>query len=450
MDLLERLFKLRAQNASIRTEVLAGVTTFITMAYIIFVNPVILGGVGLEDSGAEFMDFGAVMVATCIAAGVATIFMGLIANYPIALAPGMGENAVFASFVAAGLITWQQGLAATLVSGLVFFLLTFFKIRQMVIDGMPDALKRAIAVGIGVFIAFMGLVNGGIVSKPAGPVPVSMGDPLNPAVWTTLVGLVLVGALMARRVRGAILWGILGTTLFALAIGVTRYHGILDRPPSIEPTFLKLSFAGLLTADGLVVIIVFLFMDVFDSIGTFIGIGEAGGFLRNGRMPRATRALYADATGTVAGAALGTSAVTSYIESAAGVAAGARTGLANVATGLLFLAAVFCYPLAEMIGATFAWQGGFYSPITAPALLGVGCLMMGSVRQIPWDDFGEALPALLIILGIPLTYSIADGLALGLISYPLIKLLAGRGREVPVLIYVLGAIFLARYALVQL
>jgi AGZA family xanthine/uracil permease-like MFS transporter len=434
---MERLFHLRELGADVRTELLAGVTTFVTMAYIIFVNPVILGGAG--------MDFGSVMVATCIAAAVATIFMGLIANYPIALAPAMGENAVFASFVAAGLITWQQGLGAVLISGVVFFLLTFLKIREMVIDAVPAALKHAIAVGIGAFIAFLGLMDGGLVVKPGGPVPVHLGDPANPAVWTTMFGLLLVGTLMARKVRGAILWGILGTTIFALIFNVTRYQGIIAAPPSLEPTFFKLTLSGLLTANGIIVVIIFLFMDVFDSIGTFIGIGQAGGFLREGKFPRATRALCADATGTVIGAGLGTSTVTSYIESAAGVAAGARTGLANMATGALFLAALFLYPLAKMIGESFVWGGGFFHPITAPALIAVGCLMMGSVRKIPWDDMAEALPALLIILGIPLTYSIADGLALGFVSYPLIKLFAGRGREVPIVIYILAAVFLARY-----
>jgi len=437
---MERLFHLRELGADVRTELLAGVTTFITMAYIIFVNPVILGGAG--------MDFGSVMVATCIAAAVATIFMGLIANYPIALAPAMGENAVFASFVAAGLITWQQGLGAVLISGVVFFLLTFLKIREMVIDAVPAALKHAIAVGIGAFIAFLGFMDGGLVVKPGGPVPVHLGDPANPAVWTTMFGLLLVGTLMARKVRGAILWGILGTTIFALIFNVTRYQGIIAAPPSLEPTFFKLTLSGLLTANGIIVVIIFLFMDVFDSIGTFIGIGQAGGFLREGKFPRATRALCADATGTVIGAGLGTSTVTSYIESAAGVAAGARTGLANMATGALFLAALFLYPLAKMIGESFVWGGGFFHPITAPALMAVGCLMMGSVRKIPWDDMAEALPALLVILGIPLTYSIADGLALGFVSYPLINLFAGRGREVPIVIYILAAVFLARYIFV--
>ncbi len=448
---MERIFHLKELGTTAQREILAGVTTFITMAYIIFVNPIILSGAAFSDSGAEFMDFGAVMVATCIASAVATIFMGLIANYPIALSAGMGENAVFASFVAAGLMTWQQGLAAVMISGVVFFILTFIKVREMLITAVPDALKHAIAVGIGAFIAFMGLTNGGLVERGAAAVPpVTFGDPLNPAVWTTVFGLVLVGVLLVRRIPGAILWAILGTTLFALLLGTTRYYGLFDAPPSLEPTLLKLSFEGLFTADGIVVVIVFLFMDVFDSVGTFIGVGQAGGFLKEGRLPRATRALSADATGTVVGAAAGTSTVTCFIESAAGVAAGARTGLANMATGALFLAALFCYPLVKTVGEAYVWEGGLYSPITAPALLAVGCLMMGSVRKIPWDDFAEALPALLIILGIPLTYSIADGLALGFVSYPLIKLLSGRGREVPALIYVLAAVFLARYIFFQI
>lgn len=443
------LFRLRENGTTVRTELLAGVVTFITMAYIIFVNPVILSGVGLEGTGEEFMDFGAVMVATCLGAALATLFMGLVANYPIALAPGMGENAVFASFVAAGLMTWQQGLAATMISGVAFFVLTALRVRQMVIDSIPASLKYAIAVAIGAFIAFLGLTGGGIIVKPAGPLAVDLGDPANPAVWTTLVGLILMGVLMTRRIPGAILIGLAGTTVFALLVGVTHYQGLVAPPPPLAPTFLRFSFEGLLTSNGLLIVFVFLFMDFFDSIGTFIGIGQAGGFLRDGKLPRASRALYADATGTAAGAVLGTSAVTSYIESAAGVAAGGRTGLANIATGLLFVAAIFFLPLAKMIGQPFAYEGAFYSPITAPALLAVGCLMMANVKEIPWNDMSEGLPALLMILGMPLTYSVADGLALGFITYPLIKLLAGKGREVPVLLYVLAALFIARYVFVQ-
>lgn len=436
---MERLFHLRELGADVRTELLAGTVTFVTMAYVIFVNPVILSASGI--------DFDAVMVATCLAAAVATIFMGLVANYPIALAAGMGENVVFASFCATGtgLITWEQGLGAVLISGIAFFLLTFLRVRQMLIDAIPDALKHAIAVGIGAFIAFLGLTYAGLVVKPEGVAPVHLGDPANPAVWTAMFGLLLVGTLMARRVYGAILWSILGTAVFALALGVTRYQGIFAPPPSLQPTFLKLTLHGLLTADGIVVVIVFLFMDVFDSLGTFVGVGQAGGFLKGGKLPRATRALMADATGTVVGAGLGTSTVTSYIESAAGVAAGARTGLASVATGLLFAAAIFLGPLVRMIGDAYVWEGGFYHPISAPALIAVGALMMGGVRKIPWDDAADALPALLVILGIPLTFSVADGLAMGFVSYPLIRLLSGRGREVSPVIYVLAALFLARY-----
>ncbi|MBD3237754.1 MAG: NCS2 family permease [Candidatus Eisenbacteria bacterium] len=436
---MERLFHLRALGTNVRTELFAGTVTFVTMAYVIFVNPVILAPSGI--------DFDAVMVATCLAAAVATIFMGLVANYPIALAAGMGENVVFASFcaVGTGVITWQQGLGAVLISGLVFFLLTLLRVRQMMIDAIPDALKHAIAVGIGAFIAFLGLTDAGLVIKPEGVAPVHLGSPANPAVWTAMFGLLLVGTLMARRVRGAILWSILGSAVFALILGVTRYQGLFAPPPSLEPTFLQLSLRGLLTSNGIMVVVVFLFMDVFDSLGTFVGVGQAGGFLKDGKLPRATRALMADATGTVVGAGLGTSTVTSYIESAAGVSAGARSGLASVATGLLFVAAIFLSPLVRMIGEAYVWEGGYFHPITAPALIAVGALMMGGVRKIPWDDGADALPALLVILGIPLTFSVADGLAMGFISYPLIRLLAGRGREVPRLIYILAALFLARY-----
>jgi len=447
---MERLFHLRELGATVRTELLAGTTTFFTMAYIIFVNPVILSGSGYGDSGAEFMDFGAVMAATCIAAALASIFMGLVANYPIALAPAMGENAVFTSFVAGGLMTWEMGLAAVLISGIVFFMLTFLRVREMMISSIPDSLKQAIAAGIGVFIAFLGLVEGGIITKPQGPLAVDLGDPYNPAVWTTMFGLVIAGGLLARKIKGAILWTILATTLFALIFKVTRFHGLVDKPPSLEPTFLRFNFQGLMNVNGLMIIVIFLFMDVFDSVGTFIGVGQAGGFLKDGKLPRATRALSADATGTVSGAILGTSTVTSYIESASGVAAGAKSGLANIATGLLFLAALFFYPLVKTVGDAYLWQGGFYHPITAPALIAVGCLMMKGVRHVAWDDMSEAIPSLMIILGIALTYSIADGLAMGLILYPAIKLVAGKGRQVPPLIYILGGLCLARYVLVHI
>lgn len=410
------------------------------MSYIVFLNPAILAQTG--------MNFGAVMTATCLSAAAATLLMGFLANYPIALAPGMGENIFFLTAVLGMGITWQQGLGAVFVAGIVFLILNLFNVRQVIIDAVPESLKHAIAAGIGLFIVFMGLVNAGIVVRHPmeQAVPVHLGELNNPAVWVSLLGLVLTGALLVRKVRGAILWGILSTAVLGLIFRVAHYQGLVAPPPSLAPTFLKMDIAGLLTWGMIPIILIFLYMDVLDSIGTFIGVGERMGLLKNGRLERGTRALTTDAAGTVIGACLGTSTVTAFIESSAGAAAGARTGLANLVTALLFLAALFFSPVAQMIGGGYAWKEGvLLYPVTAPALIVVGTFMAASLRRIPWDDFGEAIPALLIVVGIPLTYSIAEGLALGFISYPVIKLLGGKGREVNRLCYLLGAIFLARY-----
>jgi AGZA family xanthine/uracil permease-like MFS transporter len=438
--MLERLFHLREAGANVRSEFLGGLTTFMTMSYIVFVNPALLAQTG--------MDFGAVMTATCLSAAAATLLMGLLANYPIALAPGMGENIFFLTAVLGMGITWQQGLGAVFIAGVVFLLLNFLKVREAIIDAVPESLKHAIASGIGLFIVFMGLVNGGIVVRHpmAQSVPVHLGELDNPAVWVSLLGLALTGALLVRKVRGAILWGILGSAVLGLIFRVAEFQGVVAPPPSLAPTFLKMDLAAVFTWGMIPVILIFLYMDVLDSIGTFIGVGERMGLMKNGRLERGTRALTTDAAGTIAGAALGTSTVTAFIESSAGAAAGARTGLANLFTALFFLLALFFSPVAQMIGGGYAWREGFtLYPVTAPALIVVGAFMAASLRRIPWDDFGEAIPALLIVVGIPLTYSIAEGLALGFISYPAIKLLGGKGREVSRLSYLLGAIFLARY-----
>ncbi|MBD3336328.1 MAG: NCS2 family permease [Candidatus Eisenbacteria bacterium] len=438
--MLEKLFQVAQRQSTARTEIGGGVTTFMTMAYIIFVNPAILSQTG--------MDFGAVMVATCLSAALATLVMGLLANYPIALAPGMGENFFFLTAVLSMGITWQQGLAAVLISGIAFIILNLLKIRQLIIDAVPDTLKYGISAGIGLFIVFIGLVNGGVVERhPQSPVvPVQLGDLANPAVHVTLLGLALTAALLVRRVRGAILLGILGSGILGLLLGVAEYQGLVARPPSLAPTFLQMDLGSLLSWELVPIALIFLYMAIFDAIGTLIGVGEQAGLLRQGRLVRGTRALMADASGTVMGACLGTSTVTAYIESSAGVAAGARTGLANIVTGLLFIAAIFFSPLVRMIGGGFAWREGvFLYPITAPALIVVGTFMAANLRRIPWDDFSEAIPGLLVVTGIPLTYSIADGLALGFVSYPVVKLLGGRGREVGWLGYLLGSLFVARY-----
>jgi AGZA family xanthine/uracil permease-like MFS transporter len=438
--MLERLFHLREKGTNPRTETLGGVTTFLTMAYIVFVNPALLSQAG--------MDFDAVMAATCLSAGLATWVMGLAANYPIAMAPGMGENIFFLGVVTTMGLSWQVALAAVFVSGVVFFLLTFLKIRELIIDAVPASLKYAIAVGIGLFIAYMGMKNAGIVEfDTQGGLP-HLGDLTSPAVLVALAGLAATTGLIARRVKGAILWGILLATLLAWGTDLIEWQGLVAAPPSLAPTFLQLDLAGLFRLEMVPVIIVFLYMAVFDAIGTLIGIGQQGGFLKDGRLPRATRALMADSSGTVVGSLLGTSTVTAYIESATGVEEGARTGLANVVTGALFLLALFFAPLARMVGGGVPLEGGaLLFPMTAPALIVVGSLMARGIVHIDWSDATESLPAFLVVIGIPFAWSIADGIALGFVAYPTLKILSGRPREASWLVYLLGALFALRYAL---
>jgi AGZA family xanthine/uracil permease-like MFS transporter len=436
--LFEGLFRLKDNATDVRTEVLGGATTFMTMAYIIFVNPALLSQTG--------MDFGAVLAATCLSAGIATWVMGLAANYPIAMAPGMGENLFFLTAVLGMGVSWQVALAAVFVSGVVFFLLTFLKIRELIIDAVPRSLKLAIAVGIGLFIAFLGLVSGGIVEQPPEGNPLRLADLTRPPTVVALVGLTLTVVLMTRKMKGAILIGILAATALAWGMGLVEYQGLVEAPPSLAPTLMQLDLRGLLDAAMVPVVVIFLFMAVFDAIGTLIAIGEQAGFLRDGRLPRATPALMADSSGTVIGSLLGTSTVTAYIESATGVEAGARTGLANMVTGALFFVALFFAPLARMVGGGVPIEGGAsLYPMTAPALIVVGSLMARTVRNIEWSDFTEAFPAFLVIVGIPFAWSIADGIALGFISYPLLKLLSGRPREASPLVYILGVLFTLRY-----
>jgi len=438
--MLERLFRLSDHGTTVRTEMLGGLTTFATMSYIVFVNPAVLSQAG--------MDFGAVMTATCLAAGLATWVMGLAANYPIAMAPGMGENFFFVTVVVGMGLSWQAALAAVFVSGVVFFLLTFLHVREMIIDAVPAALKMAIASGVGLFICLIGLVTAGIVERSDAGGLLRLGDLGRPPVLVALFGLVLIAVLMAREVRGAMLIGILGATALAWAMGLIEWQGLVAPPPSLAPTFLQLDLRSLLDTAVVPVVIIFLFMAVFDAIGTLIGIGEQGGFMRDGKLPRATPALMADSSGTVVGSLLGTSTVTAYVESASGVAAGARTGLANLLTGALFLLALFFSPVVRMIGGGVPVEGGPpLLPMTAPALIIVGALMARMVRKIDWEDFTEAFPAFLVIVGIPFAWSIADGIAFGFISYPLLKLLSGRWREASWLVYVLGGLFTLRYVL---
>ena len=436
--MLERLFRLSEHRTTVRTETLAGVTTFLTMAYIIFVQPTVLSAAG--------MDFGAVLVATCLASAIGTLLMGLLANYPIAVAPAMGHNFFFAFTVCVAMkVPWQIALGAVAIAGTLFVLTAGIGLRERLITAIPESLKHGIAVGIGLLVAFIGLQWGGVVVGAPGTL-VGLGRLHSPPVLLTLFGLIVIGVLMARRVPGALLIGILASTVVGLAAGLVTYQGIVGAPPSIAPTFLQLDLAGALSPSMLSVILVFFFLALFDSVGTLVGVASQAGLLRDGTLPRARQALLADALGTVAGAALGTSTVTAYIESSTGVAAGGRTGLANVVTASLFLLSLFFFPLVRMIGGGYPAGGqAVLYPVVAPALVLVGTMMMGGVRAIAWDDSTEAIPAFLTIVMMPLTVSITDGIAFGFISYAVLKLGTGRAHQAHWLVLLFAALFVARY-----
>jgi len=436
--MIGRYFHFDEMGTTIRTEIIAGFTTFMAMAYIIFVQPAVLQVAG--------MDFDAVFVATCISSFVATLIMGVYANYPIALAPGMGENFFFVYTVVLTMgLTWQAALGAVLISGIVFVILTFLRIREMIINAIPESLKHGIAGGIGLFIAFIGFVQAGIIIKSPGGI-VSLGNLHSPPVLLAIIGIFIISILLALRIKGGILIGIITTALIGVFIGVVKFQGIASLPPTIAPTFFKLDLVSTFKLGGVTVILIFLFMDMFDTIGTLVGVGTATGFIKDGKLPRANKALLADATGTIFGAVLGTSTVTSYIESTAGVSSGGRTGFASVVTSLLFLVSLFFAPIIRMIGGGFeVSESVFLYPVTAPALIIVGSMMMRTVVKINWEDPSEYIPAFLTLIGMPLTYSIADGLAFGFISYPIVKLISGKGKEVSWLCYLLTLLFILRY-----
>jgi adenine/guanine/hypoxanthine permease len=436
---LERVFHLRGNNTTVRTEVIAGITTFLTMAYIIFVQPAVLSAAG--------MDFGAVLVATCIASGVATLLMAFLANYPIAVAPAMGHNFYFAFTVVAGMqVPWQIALGAVALAGLLFIVTAGIGLREHLIVAIPESLKHAIAVGIGLLIALVGLEWGGIVRGTPGTL-VTLGHLHLAPAMLTLFGLVVMGVLLARRIRGALLVGILLCALTGLLTGLVRYQGVVSAPPSIVPTLMRMDLLGALRPGMGVVVLIFFVLALFDSVGTLVGVAGQAGLMRGNTLPRARGALLADAIGTVVGAALGTSTVTAYIESSTGVAAGGRTGLASVVTAVLFFLSLFFYPLVRMIGGGYPIGNGVVLyPVIAPALVLVGTMMMPAVRAIAWDDPTEGIPAFLTIVIMPLTVSITDGIAFGVISHALLKLTTGRGREVNWLMYAFAIVFVARYA----
>jgi AGZA family xanthine/uracil permease-like MFS transporter len=436
---LDRTFRLAENGTTVRREVLGGATTFMTMSYIIFVQPAILGLTG--------MDKGAVMVATCLASALATLLTGLLARYPIAQAPAMGHNIFFAVVVCGTMgYTWQAALGANFLSGLVFVVLALAGIWGKVVAAVPDALKYGIAVGIGLLIALVGLEYAGIVVDSPG-VLVALGDLTRPPVLLALFGLALTSVLLVLRFPGAILAGLLATALAGLPFGIVKYGGIMAPVPSLAPTFLKLDIPGAIGSGLVSVVFVFLMLDVFDAIGTLIGVGSSGGFLKDGKLPRADKAMLADAAGTVGGVLLGTSTVSSYIESVTGIAQGARTGLANVVTSALFICALFFSPLTGMISGEVSDGGLVLRPVIAPALIIVGSMMMRCVKRIDWDDLTEAVPAFLSIVIMPLTLSITEGIAFGFIAYVLLKAAAGRARQVHWLIYLFAAVFILRYIL---
>lgn len=451
--MLEKYFELSARKTDVKTEVMAGITTFMTMAYILFVNPSILGSAG--------MDKNAVLLATALGAGIVTIMMGVVVNYPIALAPGMGLNAFYAFTVILGMgVPWQVALGAVFISGIIFIILTVTKVRQLLVEGIPTSLKHAITVGIGLFITIIGLKLSGLMSIRLSLIPptlekilaakgngtpmhfetiIEMGKLADPSILLAVFGLGLIAVLMARNVKGSMLIGILATTILGIMMGVVKVPAGFSPvaiPDFSKNAFLALDIWGALQMGLLTIIFTFTFVELFDTMGTLVGTATKAGLMdKNGRFPGIGKAMLVDATGVSLGAMLGTSSITAYVESAAGIGAGGRTGLTAVVCGLLFILALFFTPLAGLIP----------DAATAPALIIVGALMMESVRHIDFSDFTESLPAFLTIALMPFTYSIANGISAGLVMYPLLKLISGRGREVHWIIYVLAVLVIVRF-----
>ncbi|MHB1357955.1 MAG: NCS2 family permease [Rhodocyclaceae bacterium] len=427
--MLERYFQLPAHGTTVRTEVLAGTTTFLTMAYIIFVNPDILSAAGMPRD--------AVFVATCLAAAIGSLIMGLYANYPIAIAPGMGLNAYFAFAVVGSMgFTWQQALGAVFISGVLFILVSLFRLREWIVNAIPRSLKFAISAGIGLFLAIIGLKNAGLIAGHQATL-VTLGDLHQPGVLLAVTGFILIVALEQRKVPGAIIIGILAVTGISMAMGLSAFTGIIAAPPSLAPTFMQLDIAGALNIGLLSVILTFFLVELFDATGTLVGVAHRAGLLdKDGRLPRLKKALLADSTAIVAGAGLGTSSATAYIESAAGTSVGGRTGLTAVVVALLFLAALVFSPLASAVP----------SYATAPALCYVAVLMIRGLAEIDWEDLTEAAPAVITAITMPFTFSIAHGIAFGFISYAALKLLTGRYRELSPAVAVIAVVFILKFA----
>jgi AGZA family xanthine/uracil permease-like MFS transporter len=432
--MLERVFALKRNGTTIRTEVFAGFTTFLTMAYIVVVNPSILGQTG--------MPLAAVAAATCVAAGFGCILMGLVSNYPLALAPGMGLNAYFTFTVVKGLgVPWQTALGCVFLSGVAFLILTAVGARQLIVNAIPRSLFSAVAGGVGLFIAFIGFKDAGIVvASPA--TTVTLGALVSPPVALSLIGLLAIAALQAWKVKGAILFGILGTTAAGWAMGLVHLNPAPVSLADMSATAFRLNIPGALNLKGgfgaalIEIVFVFLFVDLFDNVGTLVAVTKRAGFVQpDGTIPRLSRILFADSIATLVGALAGTSTVTSYVESAAGVEVGGRTGLTSVVVGLLFLLTLLFAPLVQAIPAA----------ATAPALILVGAMMMGALREVEWFEPIEAIPAFLTLIMIPLSFSIANGLAFGIVSHAVLTLVTGRARRKDWLLFVLAALFVLRF-----
>ena len=426
--MLEKLFAFNTKETTVRTEITAGITTFLTMAYILAVNPNILGETG--------MDKGALFTTTVLMSALPTIFMALYAKLPLALAPGMGLNAFFAYTVCLVMgYSWQFALTAVFLEGLVFLLLTVTNLREKIVDVIPNALKNAISAGIGLYIAFIGLQGAGIIVNNDATL-VSLGDLTTGSALLGAIGIIVTSILLVKNVKGALLWGILATTLIGIPLGVTQINGVFSTPPSIEPIFMQFEWTQIFTKEMVIIVFTFLFVDLFDCIGTVIGEANRAGLIKeDGKIPHLKEVFMVDSVSTAAGAVMGTSTVAVYVESAAGVNEGGRSGLTAFVTGICFLLALFFAPLFLAIPAA----------ATTPVLVLVGLMMMSSVLKINFDDYAEAIPAFICVLLMPLTYSISEGIVLGHLSYILINLLSGNYKKMTIGMYILAIFFLIKF-----
>ena len=426
--MFEKYFKLHENGTNIRTEVIAGITTFLTMAYILAVNPSILSATGMDAS--------ALFTSTAIAAIIGTLVMALWAKLPFALAPGMGLNAFFAFTVVLGMgYSWEFALTAVLIEGIIFILLTAFNIREAIVDAIPQSLKTAISAGIGLFIAFIGLQNAGIIINNDATL-VHLGEITSGTALLGLIGIVITSVLVIKKVKGDLLIGIIATAIIGIPMGITQFNGLASLPPSIEPIFFKFDFSQALSFDMLIVVFTFLFVDIFDTLGTLVGVSSKAKMLdKDGKIPNAKKAFMADALGTTFGAILGTSTVTTYVESAAGVSEGGRTGMTALVTALCFVVALFFAPIFIAIpGAA-----------TAPVLVLVGLFMLTPIKDLDLSDYSESIPAFICIITMPLAYSIAEGITLGLLSYVLINMLTGKFSKLTIPMYILAVLFVLKY-----